>query len=332
MALTQIADVIVPEVYTAYMLKETMEKAGVFTSGLVKSDGMMASLLSGGGHLFNHPFWLDLDNTGSSLGTDNPADVITPAKISATKMRFVRQFRTRAWSTADLSAELAGDNPMMRIVSRTSDYWAREFNRLTIATINGLLADNIANDAGDMVFSAGVGVGGAAATDGVTAEAVLETKQTMGDAAESLAIIVMHSRIYTNLQQQQLIVFIPNAEGKVNIPTYLGYRVVVSDTVPTAGGQYITYLCAPGVIGYAEKPPALPVETKREPLQGMGAGVEILVTRRQFSLHPYGFDFLDASTAGQFPTTAELELAANWNRAYTERKQVGIAVLKSTAA
>jgi hypothetical protein len=202
--------------------------------------------------------------------------------------------------------------------------------------MNGLLADNIANDGGDMVFSAGVGVGGATPTDGVTAEAVLETKQTMGDASEFLKIIVMHSRIYTNLQEQQLIVFIPNARGEITIPTYLTYRVVVSDTVPvdTSGADdiYTTYLCAPGVIGYAEKPPAKPVDSKPEPLQGMGAGVEILVTRRQFSLHPYGFNWTDAACVGEFPTTAEIETVTNWDRKFAERKQVPIATLLSTAA
>jgi len=332
MAITQIEDIIVPEVYTAYMLKETMEKAGVFTSGLVKPDGMMSAMLAGGGHLFNHPFWGDLDNTGSTVVTDQVADVITPGEITATKMRFVRQFRARAWSTADLAAELAGDDPMKRIVSRTAAYWAREFNRLTIATLNGVLADNIANDSADLVYAAGVGVSGSAATDGINAEYVLEAKQMLGDAAEQLSIMVMHSRIYTNLQQQQLIVFIPNAEGRISIPTYLGYRVVVSDTVPVNTGVYTTYIAAPGIIGYGEKPPAKPVEVKREPLQGNGSGIETLVVRRQFALHPYGFDFTDASTAGQFATTAELETAANWNRKYPERKQVPLAVLRTTAA
>lgn len=333
MALTQIADVIVPEVFTAYMLKETMEKAGVFTSGLVVPDGHMAQLLSGGGRLFNHPFWNDLDNTGSTVVDDDPSHVITAAKITATKMQFVRQFRARAWSTADLSAELAGDNPMARIVSRVSAYWAREFNRLTVSTLNGLINDNVANNSGDMVYVAGVGVGGSTtATDGITAEYILETKQTMGDAAESLEIIVMHSRIYTNLQQQQLIVFIPPARGEVKIPTYLGYRVVVSDTVPVSGLQYTSYLTAPGVIGYAEKPPAKPVESYRLPLTGYGAGTESLVTRRQFGLHPYGFNWSDGSCAGEFPTTAELELDANWQRKYPERKQVPIAVLITTSA
>ena len=332
MALVQLTDAIVPEVFTAYMLQETMEKAGVFTSGLLKPDAQMQSLMSGGGRLFQHPFWNDLDSNDSTVVDDDPSHVITPAKIAATKMQFIRQFRARAWSTADLVAELAGDDPMRRIASRVGAYWAREFNKLTIATLNGVINDNVAANSGDMVYVAGVGTGGSTTpTEGISAEAVLETKQTMGDAAEALQIIVMHSRIYTNLQQQQLIVFVEPAESKIKIPTYLGYRVVVSDTCPVSGGAYTSYLCAPGVLGWCEKPPAKPVETKREPLQGYGSGVEILVTRRQFAIHPYGYNFSDGSTAGEFPTTAELELAANWERKVPERKMVGISVLITTA-
>lgn len=332
MSLTQLADIIVPSQFTAYMLEETKAKAAVFTSGLLRPDAQMHSLMTGGGRLFNHPFWNDLDTSDSTIPDDDPSHLITPAKIAAAKMQFVRQFRTRAWSTADLSTELAGDNPMKRIVSRVSAYWAREFNKLTVSTMNGVINENIGTNSGDMVYSAGVGVGGATPTEGITAEAILETKQTMGDAASALSIIVMHSRLYTNLQQQQLIVFIPNAEGKINIPTYLGYHVVIADTVPVSGSVYTTYLTAPGVLGWCEKPPVLPVETKREPLQGYGSGVEILVTRRQFAIHPYGHNWQDGSCAGTFPTTAELELAANWERKVPERKQVPIAVLLSTAA
>lgn len=332
MAITQLTNAIVPEVFTAYMLEQTKEKAGVFTSGLVQPDAYMASLLSGGGRLFQHPFWKDLDGTSSQVVDDDPSHTITPRNIIAAKMQFVRQFRAQAWSTADLVAELAGDKPMMRIVSRVSDWWAREYNRIVISTINGIVNDNIANDSGDMVYSSGVGVGGATATDGITAEAILETKQTMGDAADALAIIVMHSRLFTNLQQQQLIITVPNAEGRVMFQTYLGYRVVVSDTVPVSGSQYTSYLCAPGVVGYAEKPPAIPVETYRLPLTGYGAGTETLVTRRQYAFHPYGFNWVDNTCVLQFPTNTEIELAVNWDRKFPERKQVPIAVLISTAA
>ena len=275
--------------------------------------------------------WNDLSNDDPVLANDNPASVITPQKVDTFKHQYVRQINAQAWSSAMLTAELAGSDPMMRIVSRVSDYWARYFNRLAISTITGVINDNIANDGGDMVYSAGVGVGGATPSAAISATAILEAKQTLGDAAEQLSIIIMHSRLYTNLQSANLITFIPNSRGEINIPTYLGYRVVVADTMPatSSGGHvyYTSYLCAPGVLGWGESPVAEPVATEKYQAQGNGMGVEALFTRRQFALHPYGFSWTDSSIATTFPTRTEIETAANWDRKYPERKQIKFAAL-----
>jgi hypothetical protein len=325
---TRLSDAIVPDVFLAYMLKETTEHADIFMSGAIKQDPQMASLLAGGGRLFNHPFWGDLDNTESGIGSDDPAVVADTGKIGATKLQFIRQYRTRGWSSARLVAELAGDDPQRRIASRVGDYWARQFNRIVINSLTGVFADNVANDSSDMVYdvSANSGVDGM-----ISPDAVLETKQTMGDNADSLALLIMHSRVYTNLQKQNLIDFIPNARGEIKIPTYLGYQVIVSDTVPvTTSGQdhlYTTYLLGQGCIGFAESPPQMPVEVFRYPAKGNGAGVDELWTRRQYGLHVYGWNWEDASCAGEFPTNAELATTANWNRKIAERKQVSLAAL-----
>lgn len=283
--------------------------------------------------------WNDLDNTESDIATDDPNDVIVPGNITATKHQFIRQFRARAWSTANLTKELAGSDPSMEIGNKSGDYWGRQMDRIAIATINGIIADNVANDSGDMVHNitaaTGTVVSGGKTVNAYSIHdaAVLDAKQTMGDNADGLAIIVMHSVLYTNLQKQNLIAFIPNSQGVINIPTYMGYEVLVSDQCPAVVDgsdlHYTTYLAGRGVLGWADSPPDEPVAIQKEALQGNGAGVETLVTRKQFGLHPMGFTYLDGSTAGQFPTNAELALAANWNRVYPERKQIPLAVLKT---
>lgn len=152
----------------------------------------------------------------------------------------------------------------------------------------------------------------------------------MGDNASGLAMLLMHSRLYSNLQKQNLIDYIPNSEGKINFPTYLGYRVVVDDGCPFVSSVYHTYLVGSGAFGWAEVPVDVPSETFRYPSQGNGAGVEELWTRRQFVMHPYGFDWTDSSVAGEFPTFAELRTTANWDRKYAERKQIQMALLLTT--
>ncbi|HEL8745379.1 TPA: coat protein, partial [Listeria monocytogenes] len=72
-------------------------------------------------------------------------------------------------------------------------------------------------------------------TSAISGNLVLDAKQLLGDSSDRLSLMVMHSAVYTALQKQNLIAFIPNARGEVNIPTYLGYRVVVDDGVPSTG-------------------------------------------------------------------------------------------------
>lgn len=328
MAVTRISDVIVPEVFGPYMLKETMVKADVFQSGLVVANPELAAKLAGGGTTFQAPVWNDLsDSNDAEIGSDNPAEVIVPDKIDSFKMQSRRQLRTKAWSTADLTAELAGDDPMQRIVSRVGEWWARAFNRITIATMNGIINANVANNSGDMVFVAGVGTGGSTTpTADLDATIVLDAKQTMGDRADFLKVIMMHSVVYTNLQKQNLIDFTPASDSKVMIPYYLGYRVIVSDTMPVTslgGGNYAytSYISAPGILAFGESPPDMPVEVERYAAQGNGMGVEALFTRRQFAMHPMGHNWKETSVVKQFPSNTELTLATNWERKFPERKQ-----------
>lgn len=165
MAITRVSDVIVPELYDMYDRLATKEKATVFTSGLVVDVADISSKLAGGGEMWNTPMWNDLaDTNGSSIASDNPAEELDTDKIDAIKQITRRQYRTKGWATADLTAHLAGDDPMQAIVARTAPWWAREMNRLTVATLNGVINSNIANNAGDMVFNVGVGVGTSAPT------------------------------------------------------------------------------------------------------------------------------------------------------------------------
>jgi hypothetical protein len=335
MATTRLSDVIVPEVFMNYMDTYTKENWALFDSGVLVADPNMVSFMSGGGRIANVPFWKDLADDESDVGNDDPTSVSVPGKITTGKDQAIRQVRTRSWSSANLSADLAGDDPMAAIVRRVGKYWLRQFNTILVNTLHGVYLDNVANDSSDFVNDIGGDDGTVASTELVSAEAILDTKQTMGDAGEDLKVIAMHSVVYTRLQKQNLIDFIPDSEGRVRFPTYLGYRVIVTDTCKTIAGsnssdtKYVTYLLGENAICFNEAPLATApmVEVDREPGQGNGVGVDTLYTRRQFVMHPYGIKFTDTSVAGEFPTNTELATAANWDRVYAERKQIPIAFL-----
>jgi hypothetical protein len=330
----RLSDVIVPEVFFPYMQVRTKERAQIFQSGILNDDSRLAAFLSGGGRTANNPFWKDLSDTESDVGNDDPTSLSVPEKITTGRDVVVRQVRTKSWSTANLVADLAGADPMQAIANSVADYWIRQFNSILVATLHGVYLDNVANDSGDMVNDIGTDSASAVtAAELVSAEAIIDTKQTMGDAADDLKAIIMHSVVFSRLQKQNLIDFIPDARGEIQFPTYLGYRVIVSDTAKRVAGsnrtEYITYLLGAGALAWHEAPlkTSPMIEVDREPLQGGGVGVDILISRRQFVLHPNGIKWTDTSVAGEFPTNAELALAANHDRVYPERKQIPIAFL-----
>jgi hypothetical protein len=332
MTVTRLTDAIIPEVFFNYMLKETKQKSAFYSAGVMGDAPEMAEKLSGGGRTFNVPFWKDLDDTESDTASDDPASDAVPGGLTSGKDIARRQVRTRGWSTANLVRELAGDDPMQRIASRVGEYWARQFDDVAIATARGLFADNTANNAGDMVNALGTdNVAAITAAELFSADAVLDTAQTMGDAKNDLSLLAMHSVVHNRLAKQNLITYRLDAEGKVWWPHYLDYRVHVSDKCPAIVGTnrttYHTYLMGAGALGWAESPVAKPVSTDSDESAADGMGIEELWTRRQFACHPYGIKFTDVSVAGEFPTNAELMTATNWTRVYAERKQIPMALL-----
>lgn len=332
MSTVRLSDAIEPTVFAGYMTKDTMQKSALYDTGIFRTDGDLAAKLAGGGRTFNVPFWKDLDDSEPDAASDDPDSHAVPSKLTSATDIARRIIWTKGWSAAKLVAELAGSDPMQRIVSRVNAYWARRFDDACIAVMRGIFADNITNDAGDMVSD--ISSDSAAAitsAERISAEAVMDAAQTMGDAKTELKVLVMHSVVNTRLAKNDLIDFVPDSTGKLTIPTYLGYRVHVSDKVPAIQGtnriRYWNFLIGANAFGWAESPVATPAAVEQDESAGDGMGVETLWTRRQFAMHPYGIKFTDSSVGGEFPTMSELRLGANWDRVYAERKQIPLALL-----
>ena len=79
----------------------------------------------------------------------------------------------------NLAAELAGSEPLKALQSRVSGYWDRQMEYRLIASLNGILASNVTNNASDMVLDIS-GNSGAAAQ--FSATAVINIAATLGDA------------------------------------------------------------------------------------------------------------------------------------------------------
>lgn len=342
MALTQLSDVIIPAVYMSYGAVNSPELTDFFQSGVAVRNPVIDNAFKAGGTIAHLPFWKDLDPTiEPNYSTDSPTDVAVPNKIVAGEMLARVANMNQAYSAADLVAELAGSSPMRRIRARFGTYWSRQFQARVIAALKGLLLDNIANDAGDLVNSIAI-QDGLAATDANLFSRVAFTGAlfTAGDQFDKFVAIAVHSIVYQRMVNEDDIDFLPPSTPDPNLPLnrqrvpyFLGKRVIVDDSMPVAAGStsgfiYTSVLFGEGAIGYGENTPENPVEVYRRPDQGNGGGVEQLWERKSWIVHPFGFAFVSGSVAGQSPTLAEMALAANWDRRI-QRKNVPLAFLLS---
>lgn len=307
MAVTKIANVVVPELFTPYVIKRTAELSNLVQSGIITANATLNQLITGGGRTITMPHWNDLVGDDEVLSETNP---LTPANIGAVSEVAPILYRGKAWGSTELAGCLAGDDPMKAIGDLVANFWVRKEQAILIKMLDGIFG---ATNMADLVHDASTNV--------LDATTILDGKQKLGDASGKLAAIAMHSATFTKLQKDNLIQFIPNSRGEIVMPTYLGYRVIVDDGLPVAGNVYTTYLFAPGVIGRGEGTPDSLTSTEfdRDSLMS----TDYLINRRAFVLHLQGTKFLGAAVAGETPTNAELATATNWTRV-ADVKQMGI--------
>lgn len=333
----RISDIIVPAIFTPYVQALTQEKSRLIRSGAVAVSGDLSSLLAGGGLTFNQPFFKDVENDGENISTDDPAVFSTANKLGTDKEIQVRLSRNNSWSSMDLSAVLAGADPMQAIANRVGEYWTRRAQAAFVATVNGVFADNAAAPSGsehvqnDMTYD----VSGASFVDGVTnfsAESFIDATATMGDSMGELSMVMMHSLVYARVLKNNLIDFISDSVNgqAVSVPTFLGRQVVVDDGVPRTSGVFNTWLFGAGAVQLGAGSPKVPTEVERKPDAGTGSGQDVLYNRVEWAIHPVGHAYVGTAANGgpsNAATANNLAHADSWKRVFPERKQIKIARL-----
>lgn len=317
MAVTKIADILTPDVWRDYGVNRTKELFAFWQAGLVTSVNGL-SLPEGGGTL-NLPHFNDLTGDAEVL-SDSTA--LTPGSIGTGKQVAVVVGRGRAWGVNDLAAVFAGADPARAIMDLLAAYWARQMQKEMISTLTGAFA--AANMSGLVSDISG---GADAASRTPTEDNFIDAGQLLGDAKSMLTAYAMHSATEAFLAKRDLIDYVQSSTGSDRIPTYMGKRVIVDDSLPVASGTYTSYLFGPGVIGYSEGvigPRDL--ETDRDIL----AGDNLMAMRRRFVMHPMGLKWI-GTPAGAFPTRAELADGANWTRVF-DTKAIPIVQFKHKLA
>lgn len=333
MATTKLADIIDVTVFRDLPAVNSPEKTALFQAGIVTNNSLLNELASAAGKTAELPFWKDLDGSvETNYSSDDPTSSATPQKVTQGEQIARKAFVNQGWQVADLASELAmGAKAMEHIRARTDMYFQRQWQRRLIAATNGVLADNVANDSGDMVVDvASESIAGQSATTLFNRNSFTDAVYTMGDAGQDLSAIGVHSSVMAQMVKNDDIVYIPDSMGQLTIPTYMGLRVVVDDGLTVTAGstdgfKYTSVLFGSGAFGYGDGMPEVPVEVEREAAQGDGGGIETLWVRNTWILHPAGFQ-QTGTPAGVSFTQAELATATKWDRV-VERKNVPLAYL-----
>ena len=327
MPVTSIKDmVIVPEKFSEYVTERTTEKNTLVNAGIATPDATVGQLINGtpeGGKFIQLPMWKPLEGEEDVFSEED----LSVGNIGTKEARATILIRGKAWGATDLARVLGGADPMGATAQLIADWRNTREQKVYLSILKGLFAANGALKEHLNDISAGTGE-----ASYISREATLDTKQLLGDHYGALGMVFVHSATYTYLQKKELILRQPwvNPVGEtIEIETFMGYQVIVDDSMPVADGVYDTYFMGKGAFIREEGTPHgfITTETDRDSL----GGKSYLINRWAQVIHPRGLSFVSdgnfLNTAHPYAANADLEVAANWELV-ADHKRVALACLK----
>lgn len=338
----QLLNFFTDEVVLGLAAEMAVQKNALIQSGAVVLDSALQSRMAGAarGDVVTMPWNSSLDFTvepnAMTAEDDNPA---TPQTLSGTSSKARAYYHHQSWVIASmLEALSASSSPRNVLSAQLATYRMTWDQKYLLAMLQGIIADNIANDGGDMVNVIYSDIASPLAANLPSRSAINWAMQTMGDMRNDLAMIVAHSLTTANLQDTDPDGFKTDVQQVLGLPPVTRYRGVLyieddaCTVVPGANSAaYYTYLLGPGAIAYAPVP--LPTDSPeselyRNPLVGQGGGSTVHNYRWANCMNMYGISNLIPGGSGGTPLRmSNLVLAASWNREVSNRKLIPMACL-----
>ena len=327
------SDIIIPEVFTPYVIEQTTQRDAFLASGVVQP---MAELnATEGGDFISVPFWKA--NLSGDFEVLSDSSSLTPGKITADKQVGVILHRGRAFEARDLAALAAGADPMAAIGAKLGEYIANQRQKDLISCLKGVFGSLNTNTSSSAFFDLTIDSESGDTPTALSPRHVAEARAILGDQGQKLTAVAMHSKVFYDLVERRAIDYVSTDDargtsttqsggsmaaaygGIVDVPTYMGLRVIVSDDVETAGSgastEYGTYFFTQGAVASGEQA-GTEIETDRDIL----AKSDAMAVDLHYCYHPVGAKWAVTTVN---PTRAQLETVANWSKVY-ELKNIGI--------
>lgn len=320
---TKLSNLFIADYYEQLAPLNSPELSNVYQSGVVVKNPLLDRVANLGQGTAEVSYWQDLDaDEAPNITTDNPDTLGDVGSVGQNSLRARTLYLNKGYGVMDLAAEIANSAPMQQIRNRFGTYWTRQWQRYLIGAARGVVADSAANHDNDLIKDAGATI---------TATDFIDAAYTAGDAVGMFAALGVHSAVMSQMVKADLIDFIPDSNGNLTIPTYLGKPIFVDDALLTAEGKYLSMFYGAGAFGFGEGTPTTPVELERRPAGGNGGGGEVLWERKTYILQPAGYSWVGEDKANLSPTAADYADATNWTRKF-DRKQIPFAAVISGTA
>ena len=328
------SDIIVPEIFSAYVDEAVTTRSAFLQSGVIQPLEILNA--SEGGDYVQVPSWTANLSGDAEVLSDSTS--LIPGKIGAEKQICPVLHRGRAWEVRTLAALAAGDDPMAAIGRKVADYISHQQQKDVFSILKGVFGPLTSNTTGALKALA---IDSNATATTLSPGKVAEARAALGDQGEKLSVIAMHSKVYYDLVERRAIDYVTAAEarqtadaampdafggsvagsfGQVDVPTYMGMRVIVSDDVNSNGTEYASYLFTPGALASGSQM-GLVTETDRDIL----ALSDAMSVHWHNLYHPLGMSY---TAGGVNPSRTVLETVGNWTQVY-ETKNLGIVSIVS---
>ncbi|MDR3135571.1 MAG: hypothetical protein LBU69_05700 [Deltaproteobacteria bacterium] len=263
-----------------------------------------------------------------------PKPMSTPSE-SCRKELALRQSLNKPFGEKDLAVVPNGVDPDGEhdLKSHIAKFWLLERKTRVMDSIQGLIADSLANFGSDLLLDKTLEDGVSSPDNLISKHGIIDAATQLGDQAGCLEFLVVHSAVYLKMKQLGL-TEIENFPGTLTFSPR--YNILCDDTLteapipagtntnPEAPKAYYSYLFGKGAFVTGVGIPGVPIEVTRDALACHGGGHDTLISRVELVIHPRGYKCNLNAT----PTHAQLQEAGTWTRVW-DRKSIPLAVIKT---
>jgi len=308
---------LVPEVVSEIAVATVVEKTALVQSGVATPDYAGIDL-SKGGDFFKVPYIPDFTGEAEVLGEGTP---LTPSGFTAGEDVGVVCRRGKAWAYTTIAEVATGKDINQIIGERLGRFWARVYDKSLLSVLKGALPSTHKLDVSQDTYG----------QPDVTIDIpkIIDAMNLLGDNADNFEVIIMHSKVYTDLLKAQLVQF-PNSASTEDLirqgefGTVLGRRIIVSDSVTVetytltdsnnnteTRYKYYTFIAQPGAMYFAFQKDLMTEQDK-----DILAQQNYLVTTAHYVPHLKGVKW-KSSTVN--PSDTQLATPTNWQKVWDDK-------------